>query len=63
MPHVVFRREARAEVRNARKWYEEQVAGLGLEFARAVLDSVLNDRGLTFTVELPRGAGVRELSH
>jgi len=30
--------------------------------ARAVIDSVLNQRGLTFTVELPRGAGVRELS-
>jgi hypothetical protein len=32
------------------------------EVARAVLDSVLNDRGLTFTVEIPRGGGVRELS-
>ena len=32
------------------------------EIARAVLDSVLNNRGLTFTVELPRGGGVRELS-
>jgi len=32
------------------------------EIARAVLDSVLNGRGLTFTVELPRGGGVRELS-
>jgi hypothetical protein len=33
-----------------------------IEIARAVLDSVLHDRGLLFTVELPRGAGVRELS-
>jgi hypothetical protein len=32
------------------------------EIARAVLDSVLNGRGLTFTVELPRGGGARELS-
>jgi len=32
------------------------------EIARAVMDSVLSGRGLTFTVELPRGAGVRELS-
>ena len=32
------------------------------EIARAILDSVLNDRGLTFTVEIARGGGVRELS-
>ncbi|MDA1035722.1 MAG: hypothetical protein O3B65_02435 [Chloroflexi bacterium] len=32
------------------------------EIARAVLDSVINDRGLTFTVEIARGGGVRELS-
>jgi hypothetical protein len=32
------------------------------EIARAVLDSVLNERGLTFTVEIARGGGVRELS-
>ncbi|MBI4502970.1 MAG: type II toxin-antitoxin system RelE/ParE family toxin [Gemmatimonadetes bacterium] len=35
-PRVVFRREARAEVRDARRWYQQQVEGLGLEFARAV---------------------------
>jgi hypothetical protein len=32
------------------------------EIARAVIDSVLNGRGLTFTVEVPRGGGVREMS-
>lgn len=32
------------------------------QIARAVIDSVLNGRGLTFTVEVPRGGGVRELS-
>ena len=32
------------------------------EIARAVVDSVLHDRGLTFTVEITRGGGVRELS-
>ena len=35
-PRVVFRPEARAEVREAREWYEAQSPGLGLEFARAV---------------------------
>ena len=32
------------------------------EIARAVLDSVLREQGLTFTVEIARGGGVRELS-
>jgi hypothetical protein len=32
------------------------------EIVRAVLDSVLNERGLSFTVEIARGGGVRELS-
>lgn len=32
------------------------------EIARAILDSVINDRGLTFTVEIAKGGGVRELS-
>ena len=32
------------------------------DIARAVLDSVLHERGLTFTVEIARGAGVGELS-
>ena len=32
------------------------------EIARAVLDSVLHERGLTLTVEIACGAGVRELS-
>ena len=32
------------------------------EIVRAVLDSVLHDRGLTFTVEIARGGGARELS-
>jgi hypothetical protein len=32
------------------------------EIARAFLDSVINNRGLTFTVEIAKGGGVRELS-
>ena len=32
------------------------------EIARAVVDSVLHERGLTFTVEIARGGGVREMS-
>ena len=32
------------------------------EIARAVLDSVLHDRGLTITVEIARGAGAREIA-
>ncbi len=32
------------------------------EIARAVLDSVLHDRGLTITVEMARGAGAREIA-
>ena len=32
------------------------------EIARAVLDSVINNHGLTFTVEIAKGGGVRELS-
>jgi len=35
-PRVVFRPEARRELFEARRWYEERIAGLGLEFARAV---------------------------
>jgi plasmid stabilization system protein ParE len=35
-PRVVFRPEARRELLEARRWYEERIAGLGLEFARAV---------------------------
>ena len=33
---VLFRPEARAEAVDARTWYETQVPGLGLEFARAL---------------------------
>ena len=35
-PRVVFRPAARAEARQARRWYEQQIPGLGVEFARAV---------------------------
>ena len=35
-PRVVFRPIARAELREAQRWYEEQVPGLGVEFAKAV---------------------------
>ena len=36
-PHGVrFLPEARADVRVARRWYDRQTPGLGLEFARAV---------------------------
>ncbi len=37
---VVFRPEARLEALEATSWYDEQVAGLGSEFARA-LDAVV----------------------
>jgi toxin ParE1/3/4 len=37
---VAFRPEARAEVLEAKSWYEQQAPGLGLEFARAVDASV-----------------------
>jgi len=33
---IVFRPEARAEVLEAKAWYEQQAPGLGFEFARAV---------------------------
>ena len=32
MKQVIFRREARADVREAYRWYEEQESGLGAEF-------------------------------
>jgi plasmid stabilization system protein ParE len=35
-PRVLFRPGARVELREAQRWYEEQVAGLGVEFAKAV---------------------------
>ena len=37
-----------------------QLAPYQTEIARAVIDSVLHDRGLTITVEIARGAGARE---
>lgn len=40
----------------------QELTGYQQEIARAILDSVINDRGLTFTVEIARGGGVRELS-
>lgn len=33
---VSFRPQARAEVRKAKAWYEEQVQGLGRDFARTL---------------------------
>lgn len=39
-PRVVFRPVARAELQEARRWYEEQVPGLGVEFAKAVEQAV-----------------------
>jgi len=50
-PRVVFRPLARAELREARRWYEEQVPGLGLEFAKAVERAVeaVADYPLAFT--------------
>lgn len=35
-PRLVFRAEARTELREAREWYEARSAGLSLEFARAM---------------------------
>ncbi|MDP9179719.1 MAG: type II toxin-antitoxin system RelE/ParE family toxin [Gemmatimonadota bacterium] len=40
MPRVRFRQQARAEIREARGWYEGQVAGLGRVFI-AELDATL----------------------
>ena len=40
MPHIRFRPQARAEIREARGWYEGQVAGLGRAFI-AELDATL----------------------
>jgi len=37
---IAFRPEARAEVIEAKAWYERQASGLGLEFARAVEASI-----------------------
>ncbi|MEX0744764.1 MAG: type II toxin-antitoxin system RelE/ParE family toxin [Phycisphaeraceae bacterium] len=33
---ISFRPQARAEIRQAKSWYNEQVPGLGQEFARTV---------------------------
>ncbi len=41
---VVFRPQAEAEVRDARRWYESRRAGLGDEF-RAALDEVIERVG------------------
>jgi plasmid stabilization system protein ParE len=35
-PRLVFRPEAVAELLEARRWYDDRLAGLGVEFARAV---------------------------
>jgi plasmid stabilization system protein ParE len=35
-PRVSFRPQARAEARRAKAWYNEQVPGLGLDFARTL---------------------------
>ena len=35
-PRLDFHPAARAELREAREWYEARVAGLGFEFTRAV---------------------------
>lgn len=40
MPRISFRPQARAEIREARGWYEAQVAGLGRAFI-AELDATL----------------------
>jgi len=37
---IAFRPEARAEVLEAKAWYEQRSPGLGLEFARAVDASI-----------------------
>lgn len=49
---IVFRPLARAELHQARKWYETQVPGLGIEFARAV------DAGLEAIRRYPESFGV-----
>ena len=56
MKQVIFRREARADVLDAYRWYEKQESGLGAEFReelRATIERV-RARPLAFRV-LPRG--------
>ena len=40
-PRLLFRPEARDDLREAQDWYEARSPGLGLEFARAI-DAVLS---------------------
>jgi len=44
MMRVAFRPEARAEVLSARQWYDQQVRGLGRDFAHAVDSAVASIR-------------------
>ncbi len=39
-PRLSFRQQARAEVLEARVWYDAPMLGLGLEFAQAVDDAL-----------------------
>ena len=47
---VAFRPQADAEVREARRWYEERRSGLGAKFAAAVEEAVarITDNPLAF---------------
>lgn len=51
-----FRPQARRELRDAQAWYEEQVEGLGLEFAKAVdvaLDTICEHPDSFAVVDAP----------
>ncbi|MCR4394021.1 MAG: hypothetical protein NUV31_06610, partial [Dehalococcoidales bacterium] len=43
-------------------YIEQRLRPYQIEIARAVLESVLNKQGLTFTVEIARQGGKNELS-
>lgn len=46
-PRLVFRKQARAELVEAREWYDARAPGLGSEFARAV------DAALELVLRMP----------
>ena len=45
MKQVIFRREARADVLEAYRWYEEQEFGLGAEFRTELRATIERIRG------------------
>ena len=66
MPHLTLKQAARYlladPARFSRLVIERPLRPYQLEPARAILDSILNGRGLTFAVMMARQAGKNELS-